>query len=247
MVATGLGLAMVTLQAGIGAANDLVDAPRDAGHKQGKPIPAGLVSRHTARHVVVVAFAVGFVLAGVSGGTAALTIALIGVAIGLAYDLRLKGTAWSWVPFAAGVPLLPVFGWAGASGRLPVAFLILVPAAFAAGAALAIANAFVDIERDRAAASGSIALALGPSTARLINTGLVLAVGLAAVASVVSLGGPASGSAAVAVAALLPVGAAVAAWGGGATRRERAWELEAVGVAVLAVAWLLAVLPDMPL
>ena len=133
MVATGLGLAMVTLQAGIGAANDLVDAPRDAGHKPGKPIPAGLVSRHTARHVVVVAFAVGFVLAGVSGGTAALTIALIGVAIGLAYDLRLKGTAWSWVPFAAGVPLLPVFGWAGASGRLPVAFLILVPAAFAAG------------------------------------------------------------------------------------------------------------------
>jgi len=247
LVATGLGLAMVTLQAGIGAANDLVDAPRDAGHKPGKPIPAGLVSRHTARHVVVVAFAVGFVLAGVSGGTAALTIALIGVAIGLAYDLRLKGTAWSWVPFAAGVPLLPVFGWAGASGRLPVAFLILVPAAFAAGAALAIANAFVDIERDRAAASGSIALALGPSTARLINVGLVLAVGLAAVASVVSLGGPASGSAAVAVAALLPVGAAVAAWGGGATRRERAWELEAVGVAVLAVAWLLAVLPDMPL
>ena len=247
MVATGLGLAMVALQAGIGATNDLVDAPRDAGHKPGKPIPAGLVSRHTARHVVVVAFAVGFVLAGVSGGTAALTIALIGVAIGLAYDLRLKGTAWSWVPFAAGVPLLPVFGWAGASGRLPVAFLILVPAAFAAGAALAIANAFVDIERDRAAASGSIALALGPSTARLINVGLVLAVGLVAVASVVLLGGPASGSAAVAVAALLPVGAAVAAWGGGATRRERAWELEAVGVAVLAVVWLLAVLPDMPL
>jgi 4-hydroxybenzoate polyprenyltransferase len=247
LVATGLGLAMVALQAGIGATNDLVDAPRDAGHKPGKPIPAGLVSRRTARRVVVVVFAVGLVLAGVAGGTAAVAIALVGVAIGLAYDLRLKGTAWSWVPFAAGVPLLPVFGWAGASGRLPVAFLILVPAAFAAGAALAIANALVDIERDRAAASGSIALALGPSTARLINVGLIVAVGLAAVASVVPLGGSASGGAVVAVAALLPVGATVAAWGGGATRRERAWELEAVGVAVVAVAWLLAVLPDMPL
>jgi 4-hydroxybenzoate polyprenyltransferase len=247
LVATGLGLAMVALQAGIGATNDLVDAPRDAGHKPGKPIPAGLVSRRTARRLVVVVFAVGLVLAGVSGGIAAVTLAVVGVAIGLAYDLRLKGTAWSWVPFAAGVPLLPVFGWAGAAGQLPVAFLILVPAAFAAGAALAIANALVDIDRDRAVTSSSIALALGPSTARLINAGLVLAVGLAAVLSVVPLGGSASGGAAVAVAALLPVGAAVAAWGGGATRRERAWELEAVGVAVMAVAWLLAVLPDMPL
>ena len=247
MIAAGLGLAMVALQAGIGATNDLIDAPRDAGHKPGKPIPAGLVSVAAARRVVVVVFAVGFVLAGVAGGTAALTLALVGVAIGLAYDLRLKGTAWSWVPFAVGVPLLPVFGWLGASGRLPVAFLILVPAAFAAGAALAIANALVDLERDQAAASGSIALALGPSTARLVNAGLVLAVGMAAIASVMPLGGSASGGAAVAVAALLPVGAAVAAFGGGATRRERAWELEAVGVAVLAVAWLLAVLPDMPL
>jgi 4-hydroxybenzoate polyprenyltransferase len=247
LVATGLGLAMVALQAGIGATNDLVDAPRDVGLKPGKPIPAGLVSRTAARRVVVVAFAVGFVLAGVSGGAAALALALVGVAIGLAYDLRLKGTAWSWVPFAIGVPLLPVFGWAGAVGRLSVAFLVIVPAAFAAGAALAIANALVDVERDRAAASGSIALALGPATARLINAGLVLAVGLAAIASVVPLGGSRSGAAAVAAAALLPVGAAGAAWGGGATRRERAWELEAVGVAVLAVAWLLAVLPVMPL
>jgi 4-hydroxybenzoate polyprenyltransferase len=247
LTAAGLGLAMVALQAGIGATNDVVDAPRDAGHKPGKPIPAGLVSRIAARRIVVVVFAMGFVLAGVSGGTAAVTLALVGVAIGLAYDLRLKGTAWSWVPFAVGVPLLPVFGWLGASGRLPVAFLILVPAAFAAGAALAIANALVDVERDRAAANGSIALALGPSRARLINVGLVLAVGLAAIASVAPLGGSASGGVAVGVAALLPVGATVAAFGGGATRRERAWEFEAVGVAVLAVAWLLAVLPDMPL
>jgi 4-hydroxybenzoate polyprenyltransferase len=243
LVATGLGLAMVALQAGIGATNDLVDAPRDAGHKPGKPIPAGLVSRTTARRVVVVAFGVGFGLSGVSGGAAAVSIALVGVAIGLAYDLRLKGTAWSWVPFALGVPLLPVFGWVGASGRLPVAFLILVPAAVAAGAALAIANALVDVERDRGAGSGSIALALGPATARLINVGLLVLVGLVATVSVVPLGGSASSGAAVAVAAVLPVGAAMAARGGGAIRRERAWELEALGVAVLAVAWLLAVLP----
>jgi 4-hydroxybenzoate polyprenyltransferase len=241
MVATGLGLAMVALQAGIGATNDVVDAPRDAGHKPGKPIPAGLVSQATARRVVVVAFGLGLGLAGLSGGPAAVVLALVGVAIGLAYDLRLKGTAWSWLPFAVGIPLLPVFGWLGATGHLPIAFLVLIPAAVAAGAALAIANALVDVERDRAAGSGSIALAIGPANAWLIHVGLLVAIGLAAVASVGPLGGSSGGGTTVALAAILPVGAGLAARGGGVTRRERAWELEAVAVAVLALAWLLAV------
>jgi 4-hydroxybenzoate polyprenyltransferase len=241
MVATGLGLAMIALQAGIGATNDVVDAQRDAGHKPGKPIPAGLVSPATARRVVVVAFGVGLGLAGLSGGPAAVAIALVGVAIGLAYDLRLKGTAWSWLPFAAGIPLLPVFGWLGATGHLPIAFLVLIPAAVAAGAALAIANALVDVERDRSAGSGSIALALGSTNAWLVHVGLLVLIGLAALVSVRPLGGSVGGGTAVALAAVLPVAAGLAARGGGVTRRERAWELEAVGVALLAFAWLLAV------
>lgn len=242
MIATGLGLAMVALQAGIGATNDLVDAPRDAGHKPGKPIPAGLVSATTARLVAVVLFGVGIALAGLSGGPPAVALALVGVAIGLAYDLRLKGTAWSWLPFAVGIPVLPVFGWLGASGQLPTAFLVLIPAAVAAGAALAIANALVDVERDRAAGSGSIAIALGPRTAWLIQVGLLVVVGAAAVASVGPLGGSVGSAAAVAAAAVVPIGAGLAARGGGTTRRERAWELQAVGVAVLGLAWLVAVL-----
>jgi 4-hydroxybenzoate polyprenyltransferase len=241
MVATGLGLAMVALQAGIGATNDVVDAPRDAGRKPGKPIPAGLVSPATARRVVVVAFGVGLGLAGLSGGPAAVAVAVLGVAIGLAYDLRLKGTAWSWLPFAVGIPVLPVFSWIGATGHLPIAFLVLIPAAAAAGAALAIANALVDVERDRLAGTGSIALALGPANAWLIHVALLVAIGLAAVASVGPLGGSSGGGTAVALAAILPVAAGLAARGGGVTRQERAWELEAVGVAVLALAWLLAV------
>ena len=38
---------------------------------------------------------------------------LVVIAIGLAYDLRLKGTAWSWLPFAVGIPILPVYRLAG--------------------------------------------------------------------------------------------------------------------------------------
>ena len=40
--------------------------------------------------------------------------AILGV--GLLYDLRLRGTALSWFPFAVGIPLLPVYAWLGATG-----------------------------------------------------------------------------------------------------------------------------------
>ena len=53
---------MTLLQLGIGTVNDLVDAPRDAGRKQGKPIPGGLVSATAARVVAIACFAAGLML-----------------------------------------------------------------------------------------------------------------------------------------------------------------------------------------
>ena len=233
---------MVALQAGIGATNDLVDAPRDAGLKPGKPIPAGLVSPDVARLVAVAGFGLGLGLAGVSGGPVGIALAAVVIVIGLSYDLRLKGTAWSWLPFAVGIPLLPVFGWLGAAGRLPAAFLVLIPAAVAAGAALAIANALVDVERDRAAGTDSVALALGSTRAWLVHLALLVVVGVGAAVSVGALGGSPVGVVAVSLAAILPVVAGLSGRGGGPARRERAWELEAVGVAAVGLAWLVAVL-----
>ena len=147
---------MTALQFGIGATNDIVDAPRDAGHKPGKPIASGLVSPSIAGAVAVAGFGGGLVLSSVSGPPT-VVVAIVVILIGLAYDLRLKGTAWSWLPFAVGIPILPVFGWLGATGTLPPVFGILVPVAVAAGAALAIANALADVERDQAAGTVSIA------------------------------------------------------------------------------------------
>ena len=88
-------------------------------------------------------------------------LAVVVLGIGLAYDLFAKGTAASWVPFAVGIPILPVYGWLGATGSLPDLFRLLVPVAAVAGAALAIGNALVDVERDRAAGDRSVALVLG--------------------------------------------------------------------------------------
>ena len=238
--AVRLGVAMVALQVGIGATNDLVDAPRDAGHKPGKPIPAGLVTRRDARLVIVVAVVLGLGLASVSG-VATLAVALVGVTIGLLYNLALKGTAWSWLPFALGVPLVPVFGWLGATGSLPGAFFVLVPAAFAAGAALAIANALADLDRDLASGTGSIAVALGPDRAWALDALLVALICVAAVASVPALHGPSGEAPAVRIAAAAPIAGVLLSRAGPAWR-ERGWEVQAVGLAVLAVAWLVAVL-----
>lgn len=237
LTALRLGASMVALQAGIGATNDVVDAPADAGVKAGKPIPAGLVAPRVAAGIAAAGFGLGILLAAPSGPSlVALAVGIVG--IGLSYDLRLKGTAWSWLPFAVGIPLLPVYGWLGATGSLAPLFGILVPTAAAAGAGLAIANALADVERDRATGVGSVATAVGPGRAWAIHAALVLAVVVAAVASALARGATAGEWLAVAAAGALPLGGAWLARGGSASRRERAWELEALGMALLAVAWL---------
>jgi len=228
---------MFALQASIGSLNDLVDAEADAGRKPGKPIPAGTVTRTEARLVLALGAGVGLILAAGSGPA----VGLLGVAVlavGYGYDLLAKGTAWSWLPFAIGIPLLPVFAWFGAVGRLPEAFLVLLPAAVAAGAALAIANARTDLERDSDAGLDSVAIRLGPGSAWAIEAALLVAVVLVALGSLmVSDGGTAGRVGAAAAAVVIAAGLA---WGRGAAvqRRQRAWEIEAIGVALLAAAWL---------
>ena len=241
VAATRLGVSMIALQASIGALNDLIDSPRDAGRKRGKPIPAGVVSPGLARLVVVAAGVVGLALAVASGGPL-LVLGLIVLGIGYAYDASFKGTAWSWLPFAVGIPLLPVFGWLGATGGLPGGFAMLVPAAVAGGAALAIANARADMERDAAAGIDSVALRLGPARSWAIHAALLGAVIAVAIVTLVSASGvsPAPVVAAVGAAVAIAAGVAVGRAGDG-VYRERGWELEAVGLGVLAVAWLAGV------
>jgi 4-hydroxybenzoate polyprenyltransferase len=155
----------------------------------------------------------------------------------------LRGTAWSWLPFAFGIPLLPVFAWLGATGRVPELFLVLVPTAFISGAALAIANALADVERDADAGVRSVAGQLGAAgawTAHAMLQATVVAVALA------SLLGAAAGVAMLigAAVATTVLGAGVALTrNASAAARERGWELEAIGTAILAAVWIAAVAP----
>ena len=236
-----LGLSMTCLHFAIGTVNDLVDAPSDAGRKPGKPIPAGVVTVSQARLVAAGAAGLGLLLS-LAGGPGLLVLAVLGLAIGLVYDLWAKGTTFSWLPFAVGIPILPLFGWFGATGEVPGLFVVLAPAAGTAGTALAIANAIVDMERDRGAGDRSIALALGAGRAAalvLVLHGVVaaLAVGTAAI-----VGAPTGWVVAVLGASLAPLGGAalglLAASRPSPALRELAWDVQAVGTGLLAVAWL---------
>jgi 4-hydroxybenzoate polyprenyltransferase len=239
LTALRLGGSMVALQTSIGALNDVTDASADAGRKAGKPIPSGLVAPRTARAAVVIGAAAGLLLAAASG-PGLLAIAVLGLTIGYSYDRWAKGTTWSWLPFAAGIPLLPVFAWFGATGRLPGEFGVLLPAAVVAGAALAIANARADLERDAAAGQGSVAARLGPDRAWRLSAVMLAAVIVVALVSLLLRGvSPLPLGGAMAAGAVIAIGIG---WARGsstsAARREQAWEIQAIGVALLAAAWL---------
>lgn len=229
---------MVALQVSIGALNDLVDVDRDHGRKPGKPLPAGLVGRGTARVVVAAGFLVGMTLSTLVGVVPAI-VALAGTATGYAYDVRLKATPWAWLPFAVGLPLLPVYAWLGAIGRVPGAFLLLMPLAIAAGAAVALSNGLVDLDRDRAAGVETPAVRLGAGRALRLTAVLVVIVaigvggtlaviGASPAAWLVALGGTGSGAAGLSL-----LGSSAP------ERRELGWEACAVGIGLLATGWAL--------
>jgi 4-hydroxybenzoate polyprenyltransferase len=200
-----------------------------------------LVGVGAARVAAIVLFVAGIAVA-TSVSLPLAILAVVVVAIGLAYDLWLKGTVWSWLPFAVGIPILPVFGWIGATGGIHKAFGVIVPAAIAAGAALAVGNALVDVERDRAAGRTSVAARLGPSTASRVAALLLALVLIAALASAAAVGATAPVLLGLLVAGGVPVVAAALAGSQAPTGREVAWRTEAVGLAVLAIAWVRVVL-----
>ncbi len=228
-----LSVAMLAIQFSIGAVNDLSDAPADAIAGRAKPLVDGLVPARLALGVAVAAGAAGIALSALAGPFTAL-IALAGYAIGLAYDLRLKASAWSWLPYAAGIPLLPVFAWVGATGRVPGPLLALAGLGVLAGAALAIANSLADAERDAASGTATIARALGQGRALRLGALLSLSVGGVAVVSAVALAGPIPGT------WLTCAGAAAMAggiWIGFRGNLQRGWEVQAVGLGILATGW----------
>ncbi len=237
-----LAVSMLCVQASIGALNDLVDAPADAGQKPGKPLPRGLVSAQAAWAVTAGGGLAGLALS-LPSGPPTVAVAAVGAGLGYLYNVRLSGGPLSWLPLALALPLLPNHAWLGATGSVPPGLITLLPAAVLAGFGLALGNALVDVERDAATDRRGIVVAIGARAAWLAQSAALGLVVLLAVlfappapGSMEMLGTVRSGG--------IPLGGLAIALGAAALLarsaglRERGWELEAVGVAAAGVAWL---------
>jgi len=231
--------AMTSIQFGIGAVNDLVDLERDRRVQPSKPIPAGLLTRRSAELIALGAATAGLGMSALLGFPA-LLVAAAGLAAGLAYDLWLKRTPLGWLPYAAGLPLLVVYAWLAGSGTLPPAMPSLVLLGFLAGLAIALANGLVDLEADVSTQGRGPATWLGRRRA-LAVLAVVDAAILFAVWTMLADG--VDGYALII--AVLGSAAVTAGWIGSSRGmrpwRERGWEAQAVGIALLGTAWLIAV------
>jgi 4-hydroxybenzoate polyprenyltransferase len=232
---------MLGIQFCIGVVNDLYDEQLDARSKPFKPIPAGRVSRRTARFVAGASGVGGLLLGALVRPPDPVPVVLLVamLACGLAYDAYLKPTAFGWVAFAIAFPLLPLYAWYGATGMLPPRWEILVPVAVLAGPALSVANGLVDLDTDAVGGARTLAVQLGRRRS-LVFVGVAQAIihGLAFVtlpADVPMIVPMLSG-----IAGALALGGMVALAQSERLMREVGWSAEAASIAVLALSWLLA-------
>lgn len=225
--------AVATGQASVGWSNDRIDLRRDvAAGRADKPLAAGAIRPGAVSLAAGLAVAACVPLS-LANGLAAGTAHLIGVAAAWVYNLGVKRTIWSPVPYAIAFGLLPAFitlalpgaAWPG-------------PWALAAGALLGVgahfANVLPDIEDDLGAGVRGLPQRLGVRRSRV-----AAAVSLAA-ASVFLVSGPAgrvgaAGWVGLATSALLACAVPVASRG----PRSRLPFLATLGLALLDVVLLL--------
>ena len=165
---------MLLVQFSISALNEWADADLDREAGRRRPIPLGLVSPRAALTVAVLCAVGAFLLSTLASfGTVALLLVGIGLACGWAYDLRLKATPLSFLPFAIAFPLMPF--WIGLLAGRPASTLgVLFLGGSPLAAAIHLADAIPDREGDQAAGLQTLAVALRQPGAELVAVGLLL-------------------------------------------------------------------------
>ncbi len=169
-----------------------------------------------------------------------LALAGAGLACGLAYDLRLKGLGLGWLCFAVALPLLPASTWVAAAGTLPPHWELLLPLAALAGPTLHLANGMVDLERDAATGIPAPAVRLGRRRALVVLGTLVVTIYAIAWITLLDSGPPPTSVVAAATATTCAVAGMRMSASVDAVVRERGWQAQAIGIALLAVGWLAA-------
>jgi 4-hydroxybenzoate polyprenyltransferase len=226
-----LAAAVLVGQASIGWCNDYVDAPLDtAAGRLDKPIPAGAVRRGLVGGCAAAALVADVPLSltlGWRAGTAHV------VAVGSAwhYDLWLKRTSASALPFALSFGLVPVIVAAMLPGA-PLPRATIVAAAAACGVAAHFSNTLPDVEADAMTGVRGLPQRLGPGTSTAVAASFVA---LASVLLVIATDAVPLAIAAACVDVLAAVIVVVRA-----RDRDQAFRLVIVAVAILVAAFVLS-------
>jgi len=212
--------AVFTGQLSIGWSNDYLDAERDrAVRRSDKPVAAGAVAPRVVGTAAVIALVLALALsAALGGGGAAAALAI--VACGWLYNLGLKATVLSWMPYAIAFGMLPAVATLSASpSRWPAAWALTAGALL--GVAAHLANVIPDLRGDLATGVRGLPHRLGAEVTALSAAAILLAV------SAVILFGPGGQLGpwrwASFVAAVLVVGAAAASAHRDPTSRRSGW------------------------
>jgi 4-hydroxybenzoate polyprenyltransferase len=221
---------MLPIQLCIGVINDVVDLPADAVAQPYKPLVRGVLGRSRAAWIGAVLGVIGL------GAAATINLATLGLGAaalgaGLTYDLGLRRTALSWVPWWGGMAVLPLAAYASA-GAIPARLLILIPLSALVAVGLHLANSQPDIDADRLTGARSLPVVVGARSARWAGPAALAVAGLLALVLAVPLGQADP---------LLLAGVAVLACGLVAvavTRPSRPFPILAAASAVFAIAWL---------
>jgi 4-hydroxybenzoate polyprenyltransferase len=193
--ATGCVLVAATVLSGqlsVGWSNDYLDRFRDATvGRTDKPIPAGDVAGETVLLCAITAVLCCIPLSLANGWRGGL-VHLAGVAAAWCYNLGLKATLLSPLPYAIGFGALPSFVVLGLPGR-PSPPLWLVGGGALLGVGAHFANVLPDLAADAATGVVGLPHRLGRTGSAFTSAGLLLA------ATLLLLLGPSGGSAAVKV------------------------------------------------
>jgi 4-hydroxybenzoate polyprenyltransferase len=183
----GTALFAASLLAGqlsVGWSNDAIDATRDvAAARTDKPLATGRVAARTVRIAAACALTACVPLS-LANGRSAGALHLTGVAAAWAYNLGLKRTVWSWLPYALAFGLLPGYVTRSLPGA-PWPHWWAPAGAALLGVGAHAANVLPDIDDDLRAGVRGLPQRLGGRGAR------VLAVAALAAGSAVLVCGPA--------------------------------------------------------
>ena len=171
-----LGIVMLSAQFSIGLSNDLLDQPYDKLVKPWKPLIIGTANSFIAVLFLLMLLLLSFIFT-YEFGSLSLLLLIFGLSQGFMYNLGLKRTSLSWLPYSLAIPTVLVFARAVHGGEIYPLLLFYI-LGFLVGPALNIANQLPEAEASELSGEKSLVHILGVKKARRVSTILLVATAL---------------------------------------------------------------------